>query len=1123
MRLQSIPSKFASLTNTDFIKPENAAELKVDREVGVEIFVDNSNSQVSNFIDTLKSKISSASFQQTCPSTFTEAAFEQTVSMGVSVGSMVPTRVFAAADEADLQEKLRELELNVSKALDARSKPLTVTKVVFQDVTEDKDKTKAKVTLKLHAILTHPLITEFKRVMASTYSDLTDYPLSLELGTFQLKPSFIKLVTASSHYRSVKSYLQNVCKSVFNPTKPHEIIDPGLKFILTFKSPYKTIEFNQNKIGDRFTFTLTDDSIAAGTTYIAGTKEDVALQLLSEQLRFGLGSIIRCCHWANLIGRLKVNPCKLVDLLDDKGVLERIDRDRFSSYFVEADWRKGVARLKPETEDAIDQFEQKDDGAHSLLNATRATITPAMYSDEDEEGDGGAARHGTLSTSGFPPNSSIVSQIMADVTGYVTGHGSGEETTEGNARPSSVRCGVRNGSNGSIILSTSILDYSPRCVDNLFSPDLETGMQSVASGYNEEVEQTESEIVVNELIDEVLTKVDDKEKSPPPERMIESPAACSSEWRENPLIPNTPAVRRYQGFNSTLDHHFNATEVGSDNSDRSTISSLDSFTEIEPLEKQIIDALCHKAEGMGFINRDAWNGIAKVLENYQERKHRHKISCPCYECNSESLAKRIENLKKTDVYETLILNEGEKNEKAIRVVSKQYTNGLDAIIIEQLHNMYRREISKHSAQRNTDFIFALKIVMQSWGHCFEQLQEIDVLKELCVSQAKEKVTGAEMDEAKLRIESLEKQKAVVAKMMYSHSRLRKAGPAAQQDYLKKVDEIAKKLVEIDGAIFKEVMESIIVKDSDDLQENVFSRENKLSRQITELNNQKHDLKAEITALRTATEDYAIVEEEKLKFQRRAENSERRVKELLEVEKGLAERISRFESDAERQASNEQFAKQFKSAGVETAPFNVEEEEKFLTVKDQQLKSRQRFVETKEKELKEKEKEIENSEKMLRELKDILKNAVQDEEAKINTSAGHLKVALEAAQKFADIANNQKKAIIRHAKVIEQFADANQSEVEHTETSKAKDNSRLTDSFLQKVNNDDTIQQGFMNLSQDAVEDGFVNPLLQNTLQTPADQMMPTESSTPSGCRENLDEKLAKEEDAPEDAGVKGLI
>ena len=53
MRLQSIPSKFASLTNTDFIKPENAAELKVDREVGVEIFVDNSNSQVSNFIDTL--------------------------------------------------------------------------------------------------------------------------------------------------------------------------------------------------------------------------------------------------------------------------------------------------------------------------------------------------------------------------------------------------------------------------------------------------------------------------------------------------------------------------------------------------------------------------------------------------------------------------------------------------------------------------------------------------------------------------------------------------------------------------------------------------------------------------------------------------------------------------------------------------------------------------------------------------------------------------------------------------------------------------------------------------------------------------------------------------------------
>ena len=74
--------------------------------------------------------------------------------------------------------------------------------------------------------------------------------------------------------------------------------------------------------------------------------------------------------------------------------------------------------------------------------------------------------------------------------------------------------------------------------------------------------------------------------------------------------------------------------------------------------------------------------------------------------------------------------------------------------------------------------------------------------------------------------------------------------------------------------------------------------------------------------------------------------------MLEVEKGLAERISRFESDAERQASNEQFAKQFKSAGVETAPFNVEEEEKFLTVKDQQLKSRQRLVETKEKELKE---------------------------------------------------------------------------------------------------------------------------------------------------------------------------
>ena len=136
----------------------------------------------------------------------------------------------------------------------------------------------------------------------------------------------------------------------------------------------------------------------------------------------------------------------------------------------------------------------------------------------------------------------------------------------------------------------------------------------------------------------------------------------------------------------------------------------------------------------------------------------------------------------------MILNEGEKNEKAIRVVSKQYTNGLDAIIIEQLHNMYRREISKHSAQRNTDFIFALKIVMQSWGHCFEQLQEIDVLKELCVSQAKEKVTGAEMDEAKLRIESLEKQKAVVAKMLHSHSRLRKAGPAAQQDYLKKVDD-----------------------------------------------------------------------------------------------------------------------------------------------------------------------------------------------------------------------------------------------------------------------------------------------------------------------------------------------
>ena len=63
--------------------------------------------------------------------------------------------------------------------------------------------------------------------------------------------------------------------------------------------------------------------------------------------------------------------------------------------------------------------------------------------------------------------------------------------------------------------------------------------------------------------------------------------------------------------------------------------------------------------------------------------------------------------------------------------------------------------------------------------------------------------------------------------------------------------------------------------------------------------------------------------------------------MLEVEKGLAERISRFESNAERKASNEQFTKQFKSAGVETAPFSVEEEEKFLTVKDQQLKSRQR--------------------------------------------------------------------------------------------------------------------------------------------------------------------------------------
>ena len=1093
MRLQSLPSKFADVANNEWIKKENAAELTMDRELGVEVFVNNEDGQVFNFIETIKNKVSSTSFQVICPSTFTETTLEKTVSVGVCVGSMVPARVFSSTDEEDLQTKLKELDLDLGKIFDFKTKPLTVTKIVCQDLSETGKS--AKITLKLHAILTHPIVDEFVRVMPRSYNDLTVYPLSLEIGTFTLKPSFSKIAAGNTHHRSVKSYLQSACKNLFNPSKSYEILQPEVKLYLMFKSPYRSIEFKQKQGATDpaiLTMTLIDSQITAGTMPPKGTKEDVALEMLSNQLKTGLGGIMRTIHWANLIGRLKVNPCKLLDLLEEKSVLERTDREKFSAFFNDGDWKIGIAKMKPETEAAVLDFENKDEGARSLLNLTR-TRADAMplYDDED---DGGAAgdRHATLHLGGEAPNSSIVSQIMRDIsfTMNITGNGAGEDTEDGNAHTPSVRCGVRSSDGADSLAShtPTRLDFNPRCIDNLYSPEIqiEAEMQSVVSGFNES-EPGESDLIAKEVVNEMLVKVGDTKKT-----LTNLPAAAATEWRENPVIPKTPVSTRFCGLNSTLSH-FNipTTEDNSDTSEKSSVSSIDSLTDIDPLDTEVIQALCTKTEGMAFANRDAWVTILNVLENYQTRKHKHKIACPCYECKHQTIAKKIELLKNTDIYETVTLNEGQTDEKTIRIVSKQYTNGLDRVIMEQLQNLHKREAAKPQVKSNPDFIFALKIIMQTWGHCLEQLQEIDLLKELMVSSAKDKVTSLEIDEAKFKIDTLKRQKEAISKVLLATTKLKKAGNKAQQEFLKNIEE--------NPNAFQNALDSLSAKETD-------------KNEVEKLNLLNENLKAEVKALRSATQNYFQVEESKNVLQRKAENLEKRVQDLLASEKDLAERVSDLESEKAKRAAMAQLTKTFKSTSVDTQSFDLEEEEKLNTKKEKELRARQKLIETKEKELEEDRKKLESDKNTLNAVKETLERTVREEEERINSKVGHLPIVLEANQRATDYLNKQKSAIAENAEVIKKLEEADVSAVYFPNIDNPKTD-KLSASFKEKLNNDDTIKTGILNLSETLLKEGLINPLLANTAATPAESnMRPSESSTPAECRANLDNKLAEEED-----------